>query len=195
MRPCVFLDRDGTLLDEGGYIDRVERIRMLPFAIDAVRLLNRAGFLAVVVSNQAGIAHGHFTEDFLGQVHGLLASRFAAGGARIDAFYYCPHLADARVEAYRQACDCRKPKPGLILRAAGEMGIDLARSYMIGDQWADVGAGRAAGVFTILVRTGYGPTVEAQPRDGVRPDEATDNLMSAVSLILGRERAGRLPRA
>ncbi len=194
MRPCVFLDRDGTLLEEGGYLDRIERMRLLPFAIDAVRLLNRAGLLAVVVSNQAGVAHGHFTEAFVQQVHGLLAAQFASGGARLDAFYYCPHLPDARIEAYRLACDCRKPRPGLIMRAAREMGIDLAHSYMVGDQWADVGVGRAAGLHTILVRTGYGPTVEAQPRDGVTAHEATDNLMSAVSLILRRERAGVAPR-
>ena len=194
MDPCVFLDRDGTLLQEVGYLDRLERLSLLPYSIEAVRLLNRAGYRVVVVTNQSGVAHGNYPESFVHQTHRLLDERFRAGGARIDAFYYCPHLPEARIEAYRLACECRKPKPGMALRAARDLGLDLARSFMVGDQWADVGFGHAAGLTTILVRTGYGPTVEAQPRDGIGPEVAVDTLIDAVSWIL-RHPSHRSPGA
>ena len=184
--PAVFLDRDGTLLEEVGYLDRLERMALLPYSIDAVRLLNRAGYRVVVVTNQAGVAHGHFTEDFVRDLHRHLDERFRAGGARIDAFYYCPHMPSARVEAYRTECECRKPKPGMVLQAQRDLDLDLGRSFIVGDQWADLGLGRAAGLTTILVRTGYGPSVEALPRDGVTADLVVETLMDAVSWILRR---------
>jgi D-glycero-D-manno-heptose 1,7-bisphosphate phosphatase len=180
----VFLDRDGTLLQEVGYLDRLERMRLMSYSVEAIRVLNRAGYRVVVVTNQAGVAHGHYPESFVLETHRVLDERFRAGGARIDAFYYCPHLPEARVEAYRIACDCRKPKSGMVVRAARDLGLDLARSFMVGDQWADVGLRRAAGLTTILVRTGYGKTVEAQPRDGLRPDIAVNTLIDAVSWIV-----------
>ena len=184
--PAVFLDRDGTLLEEVGYLDRLERMALLPYSIDAVRLLNRAGYRVVVVTNQAGVAHGHFTEDLVRDLHRHLDERFRAGGARIDAFYYCPHMPSARVEAYRTECECRKPKPGMVLQAQRDLDLDLGRSFIVGDQWADLGLGRAAGLTTILVRTGYGPSVEALPRDGVTADFVVETLMDAVSWILRR---------
>ena len=184
--PAVFLDRDGTLLEEVGYLDRLERMALLPYSIDAVRLLNRAGYRVVVVTNQAGVAHGHFTEDLVRDLHRHLDERFRAGGARIDAFYYCPHMPSARVEAYRTECECRKPKPGMVLQAQRDLDLDLGRSFIVGDQWADLGLGRAAGLTTILVRTGYGPSVEALPRDGVTADLVVETLMDAVSWILRR---------
>lgn len=184
--PAVFLDRDGTLLEEVGYLDRLERMALLPYSIDAIRLLNRAGYRVVVVTNQAGVAHGHFTEDFVRDLHRHLDERFRAGGARIDAFYYCPHMPSARVEAYRTECECRKPKPGMVLQAQRDLDLDLGRSFIVGDQWADLGLGRAAGLTTILVRTGYGPSVEALPRDGVTADLVVETLMDAVSWILRR---------
>ena len=190
--PAVFLDRDGTLVEEAGYLDRLERMVLLPYSIDAVRLLNRAGYRVVVVTNQAGVAHGHFTEEFVRGLHQHLAERFRVGGALIDAFYYCPHLPAARVEAYRSECECRKPKPGMVLRAQRDLGLDLRRSFIVGDQWSDLGLGHAAGVKTILVRTGYGPSVEALPRDGITADIVVDTLMDAVSWIL-RNAAPNVP--
>jgi D-glycero-D-manno-heptose 1,7-bisphosphate phosphatase len=183
-RPAVFLDRDGTLLEEAGYLDRLERLVFFPYSVDAVRLLNRGGFAVVIVTNQAGIARGIFKEAFVAEAHRHIADRLALGCARIDGFYYCPHHPDAAIEAFRQDCDCRKPRPGMFTRAAQELGLDLARSFVVGDRWHDLEAGQRVGARGILVRTGYGRTEEASPRPGLQPAAITDNVMEAVSWIL-----------
>jgi D-glycero-D-manno-heptose 1,7-bisphosphate phosphatase len=191
--PCVFLDRDGTINEDVGYLDRIGRLVLYPACIDAVRLLNRAGFLVAVVTNQAGVAHGLYGEEFVRELHRHIAGRFEAGGAKIDGFYYCPHLSTAPVAAYRLECDCRKPRPGLVRQAERELGVDLARSFVVGDRWRDVEMGRAVGSRTVLVRTGYGRTEEAHPPDGVAADVVVDNIMQAVVWILeqgGRRRQG-----
>src|SRR5215212_1701700 len=113
---AVFLDRDGTLVEEAGYLDRLERLVFFPYTIDAVRLLNRAGFAVVVVTNQAGIARGIFKESFVAEAHRHITARLAAGAARVDGFYYCPHHPEAVVEEFRATCECRKPKPGMLIR-------------------------------------------------------------------------------
>jgi D-glycero-D-manno-heptose 1,7-bisphosphate phosphatase len=182
LRPAVFLDRDGTLIEERGYLDRLELVSLFPWTGDAIRLLNRAGYATVVITNQSAIARGLIDEPFLQDVHRAIDARL--GPARIDAYYYCPHLADARDERYRLACDCRKPQAGMIRRACGEMGLDPARSFMVGDRWIDVACGAAAGARTVLVRTGHGAHEERHaPPDG-RPDAILDNLMEAVGWIL-----------
>jgi D-glycero-D-manno-heptose 1,7-bisphosphate phosphatase len=188
MTPAVFLDRDGTVIEESGYLDRLERLVFYPFSVDAVRLLNRAGFAVVIVTNQAGIAKGIFKESFVAEAHRHIAEHLAAGGARIDGFYYCPHHPEASVEAYRKRCDCRKPQPGMFKQAGADLGIDLARSYVVGDRWHDLEAGRVVGTRTLLVRTGYGRTQEAGGRPAWAPDAVVENLIEAVSWIL-RERA------
>jgi D-glycero-D-manno-heptose 1,7-bisphosphate phosphatase len=182
--PCVFFDRDGTLNEDVGYLDRIERLVLYPECIDAVRLLNRAGYLIAVVTNQAGVAQGIYSEDTVRGIHHHIAARFEAGRARIDGFYYCPHLADAPVEAYRRECDCRKPRPGLVRQAERELGVDLARSFVVGDRWRDIEMGRAVGARTALVRTGYGRTEEAKPPEGLAADIVVDNVMQAVVWIL-----------
>lgn len=184
MAPAVFLDRDGTLIEDVGYLDRLERLEIFPWSIDSVRLLNRAGFRTVVVSNQAGVARGFFKEPFLAELHGEIGRRFQAGGAVIDAFYYCPHHPDAPIEEYRRRCECRKPAPGMIRRAEWELGIDLDRSFVVGDRWLDVMLGEAVGARTVLVRTGYGRTEEANPPSEVAADHVAENLAEAVSWIL-----------
>jgi D-glycero-D-manno-heptose 1,7-bisphosphate phosphatase len=181
-RPAVFLDRDGTLNEERGYIDRMELLRLFPWTGDAIRLLNRAGFATVVITNQAGIARGLLDEAFLHAVHAEIDRRLAPG--RIDAYFFCPHLVDAGDARYRRECDCRKPKPGLIERAARELDLDLSRSFMVGDKWLDVACGRAAGVRPILVRTGHGAHEEARIAPTVQPDVILNNLMEAVGWIL-----------
>src|SRR3954466_11640293 len=118
MKRAVFLDRDGTLIEEAGYLERLERLVFFPFSIDAVRVLNHAGFAVVVITNQAGIARGIVREAFVEEAHRHIADRLAAGGARVDGFYYCPHHPDGVVEQYRTECECRKPAPGLLRRAA-----------------------------------------------------------------------------
>jgi D-glycero-D-manno-heptose 1,7-bisphosphate phosphatase len=183
-RPAVFLDRDGTLLEEAGYLDRLERLVFYPYTVDAVRILNRSGFAVVIVTNQAGIARGIFKESFVGEAHRHIADRLALGGAHIDGFYYCPHHPDAVVEALRKDCDCRKPKPGMFTRAAAELDLDLSTSFVVGDRWHDLEAGQRVGARGILVRTGYGRTEEAAPRPGVQASVVTDNVIEAASWIL-----------
>ncbi len=185
-RPAVFVDRDGTLIEEVGYLDRLDRIVVFPWSVDAIRLLNRAGFAVVVVTNQAGIARGFFDEEFVRRTHEHLDRHFVAGGARIDRYYYCPHHPDGTVAAYRQVCDCRKPKPGMLRQAEHELGLDLARSFVIGDRWLDIDLARAAGAPGILVSTGYGR--QDLERRAANADAAAvvANLMAAVAWILQR---------
>jgi D-glycero-D-manno-heptose 1,7-bisphosphate phosphatase len=176
-RPAVFLDRDGTLIEERGYLDRLDLLEIFPWTIDAVRLLNRAGYATVVVTNQAAIGRGIIDEAFLTRVHETMNARFAAGGARIDAWYFCPHHPDA-------ACACRKPAPGLIERACRDMDLDPRRSVTVGDRWLDVACGRAAGTRSVLVRTGHGGHEEEHAPEGARADAILNNLMEAVGWIL-----------
>jgi D-glycero-D-manno-heptose 1,7-bisphosphate phosphatase len=182
VRRAVFLDRDGTLIEEVGHLDRLDRIRFFPYSIDAVRLLNRAGFAVVVVTNQAGVARGLFDEGFVRDTHRMLAEVFAAGGTRVDGFYYCPHHPEATVPSYRQSCDCRKPKPGLVRKASEDLGLDPARSFVIGDRWNDLQAGAALGATGVLVRTGYGRQDEQAASAGNAV--VTDNLIEAVAWVL-----------
>jgi histidinol-phosphate phosphatase family protein len=181
---AVFLDRDGTLIEDVGYLERVDRVVLYPWSIDAIRLLNRAGLRVVVTTNQAGVARGYFTEALVEDVHRHIDSRIAQGGARIEAYYYCPHHPEGRVEAYRRTCDCRKPGRGLIDRAARDLGIDPAQSFVIGDRWLDIELARTVGARGVLVRTGYGVTEEWRSVPGLSADVITDNLNDAVGWIL-----------
>lgn len=182
--PAVFLDRDGTLVEEAGYIDRIDRLELYPWSVDAVRLLNRAGFRVVVVTNQAGVARGYFGEAFVREAHAHLDAVMREAGAEIAGFYYCPHHVHAAVEVYRQVCDCRKPAPGMFLRAARELDLDLARSYAVGDRWHDVQAAQAAGATAIMVRSGYGATELARPTGRVTPAYIAGTLIDATTWIL-----------
>ena len=184
MRPAVFLDRDGTIIEESGYLDRLERLVFFPFSVDAVRVLNRAGFAVVVVTNQAGIARGIVRESFVADAHRHIAERLETGGARVDGFYFCPHYPTGVVAEYTKACDCRKPQPGLLRRAAVDLDLDLTRSFVVGDRWHDLAAGQAVGARGVLVRTGLGVKDEAAPDAAVRPAAIVDNLMDAAAWIL-----------
>ena len=184
MRPAVFLDRDGTLIEDVGYLDRLDQMTVFPWTVDVIRAFNRAGLAVVVVTNQSGIAKGLFTEAFVEETHRQLSARLAAGGARIDAYYYCPHHPDGVVDAYRQRCDCRKPASGLVDRAVRDLDLDPARSFVVGDKWLDIGLARAVGARGILVRSGTGAAEEARPQPGVSADAIVDNLAAAASWIL-----------
>lgn len=184
MRRAVFLDRDGTLIEDHGHLDRLELLRPFPWTNDAVRLLNRAGFATVVITNQSAVGRGLIDEPFLASVHEALDAHLHAGRARIDRYYFCPHHPEAAIGRYRQVCRCRKPGPGLIEQACTEMGIDPAQSVMVGDRWIDVACGRAAGTRTVLVRTGHGTEEAVTPADGVDADAILSNLMEAVAWIL-----------
>jgi D-glycero-D-manno-heptose 1,7-bisphosphate phosphatase len=184
MKPAVFLDRDGTVLEEAGYLDRLERLQFFPFAIDAIRLLQRGGYGVVIITNQSGVGRGLYQEEFVQRVHQVIDERVTAGGGRIDGYYYCPHHPTAEVERYRRDCDCRKPGPGMLRQAAAELELDLSRSFVIGDKWTDVQAGKAAGARSILVRTGYGRSSEAMPKADLRPATIADDLIAATAWIL-----------
>ena len=186
-RPAVFIDRDGTLAHEVGYVNHVSRFRLYPWAVDSVRLLNHAGVLAVVVTNQAGVARGYFPESLVAEVHALMNAALEAGGARLDGIYYCPHHPSAGEPPYRQDCACRKPRPGLLHRAARDLDIDLARSWVVGDRDADVALARSVGARACLVKTGYGQGellwhAPSWPRP---PDVVAEHLLEAVERILG----------
>jgi D-glycero-D-manno-heptose 1,7-bisphosphate phosphatase len=186
---AVFLDRDGTLIEEVGYLDRIDRLRLFPATVDALRTLQRAGLRLIIATNQSGIAQGLFTESFVQELHDHLTSLLAQGGVRLDGIYMCPHHPEAKLAAYRATCECRKPLPGLVRQAAREQEIDLTRSYMIGDRWRDLLAGQATGTAGVLVRTGYGETEARRPPAGARADVVVDNLAAAASWILLQERA------
>jgi D-glycero-D-manno-heptose 1,7-bisphosphate phosphatase len=183
---AAFLDRDGTIIEEVGYLDRPERVVFYPWTIDAIRVLNHAGITVVMVTNQSGVARGFFTEAVVDEVHRHMAAMLAEGGARIDAYYYCPHHPDGKVPGYAQACDCRKPGRALVDRAVREFGIDPARSFVVGDRWVDVGLARTIGAGAILVRTGYGMSEELKPPANLAADVVVDNLIAASSWILGQ---------
>ncbi len=150
-RKAIFLDRDGTITTDKGFVYKKEDLELLPGAVEAIKLANRHGLLVVVVTNQSGIARGYFTEEELKAFNTHLAQILDTQGARIDAFYYCPHHPEAPIKAYRKDCPCRKPQPSLLLKAAEELNIDLAKSYMVGDSPRDMEAGKRAGCQTILL--------------------------------------------
>ena len=184
LAPTVFLDRDGTLIEEVGYLSHLDRIVLYPWSIESVKLLNRAGFKVVVVTNQAGVARGLFDEDFIDEAHRFLDQKFGDGGAMIDKFYYCPHHPEASVEAYRCECDCRKPKAGMLWKAAQELQLELSHSFVIGDRLSDLRLGQAVGARSLLVRTGYGETTARELTDDVEVDYTAPELMTAVAWIL-----------
>lgn len=147
---AVFLDRDGTIVEDVGYARSPEQMRLLPGAGEAIREFRRRGYLAVLITNQSGMGRGYFAESDLEAMHEKVRSDLAALGAALDAVYFCPHL-PADHPRCGEPCECRKPRPGMLLRAAKELNVDLCRSYMIGDAASDVAAGKAAGCRTVLV--------------------------------------------
>jgi len=183
---AIFLDRDGTLNEDVGFVTDVRALRLFPWAADAVRLINRAGFHAIVLTNQSGIARGYLTEADIAEIHAQLCRDLHAQGARLDAIYYCPHHPEATVAAYRQDCRCRKPLPGLVEAAAREFGLDVTRSYFVGDKYLDVELAHAVGARGILVLTGYGRAeYEARRHLGRRPpDHVAPTVLEAVRWIL-----------
>lgn len=188
---AVFIDRDGTISEEVGYINHPERFRLFPYAASAIKQLNQNGWLAIVTTNQAGVARGYFAEDMIHAVHARMTNELEADGARLDGIYYCAHHPSVGNSPYRIDCDCRKPKPGLITRAARDFDIDLNNSWVVGDRYSDIELARNAGVKSALVLSGYGRGEwEHQSSSWTQqPDLVADDLLAAVHLIVG-EAAG-----
>jgi histidinol-phosphate phosphatase family protein len=185
MRPhrAVFLDKDGTLVEDVPYNADPDRLRLTPGAGAALAALAAAGYRLVVVSNQSGVARGLFAEDSLPALHRRLQELLAVHGVCLDGFYWCPHYPRGKVAAYATACDCRKPAPGLLLRAAKELGVDLAGAWMVGDILDDVEAGRRAGCRTILLDNGH--ETEWLPGPERCPHHVAADLPAAADIILG----------
>jgi D-glycero-D-manno-heptose 1,7-bisphosphate phosphatase len=183
-RPAVFLDRDGTLIEEVGYLDRVDRVQLFPWSVTAIRAWNAARVPIVLITNQSGVARGFFTETVVDEVHRHIAALLRSGGAHIDAYYYCPHHRDGKVTEYAIDCDCRKPGRGLVDRAMRELSVDPKRSFTVGDRWLDVALARNIGGRGVLVRTGYGADEEHRLPDGLSADAVVNNLIEAASWVL-----------
>ena len=186
MRPAVFLDRDGTINEQMGYINHISRFVMLPRAAAGIRLLNAQGIPVVVVSNQSGLARGYFPESLIQEVHAKMNRVLAEAGAHVDGIYICPHHPEAKEERFRLACDCRKPKPGLFLQAAADLDLDLGRSYVVGDRWSDLKAAAAVQAKGVLVLTGYGrgDYEYIGPTQPVQPTYVSEDLYAAVEWIV-----------
>jgi D-glycero-D-manno-heptose 1,7-bisphosphate phosphatase len=184
--PAVFLDRDGTLNEEVGYLNHIDRLRLFPWTAEAIRKLNRAGVPAVVVTNQSGIGQGYFPEELVRQTHARIAEQLASQDARIDAFCYCPHHPDARIGEYRVACRCRKPAPAMVEQAARDLRLDPQRSYVVGDTGRDLELAFNVGARAALVMTGYGRGIyEYRRHEWARqPDWVVENVLEAVDKIL-----------
>lgn len=182
---AVFLDRDGTLIEDRGYLGDPDEVQLLPGAAEALCRFAEAGHKVIIISNQSGIARGLFDETDLDEVHARMEQLLAAEGAAIDGAYYCPYLdgSEAKVKRYRRDSELRKPKPGMLLQAARELNIDLKRSWMIGDSPRDVEAGDRAGCKTVFLSNGL-----SSPGEEVDADERASDLMTAADLIVGKRR-------
>jgi len=181
---AVFLDRDGTLNVEVDYLSDPDDLRLLPGVPAALRRLAEAGFLLCVVTNQSGVARGLFDEETLFRIHERLVAELAAEGARVDSIGYCPHHPGEGELPYRRECRCRKPGPGLLEDAALRFGVDLARSFTVGDSLRDLEAGAALGVRGVLVRTGKGAEEERKARASGRAVTVVADLAAAAEWIL-----------
>ena len=180
---AVFLDRDGTINVEKEYLHLPEDFEFIPGVPEAIRLLRTAGFRVIVVTNQSGVARGYYDEEAVAALHRHLDADLARYDTSVDAYYFCPHHPVEGIGAYRTECDCRKPLPGMLLRAACDFGLDLGGSYIVGDKLADVEAGLAAGCRPVLVRTGYGERDAGKVPEGVT---VCDDLLSAAEAIVTR---------
>jgi len=183
---AVFLDRDGTLNEEAGYLNHVDRLVLIDCAAEAVALLKEHGLKTIVVTNQAGVARGYYPEEHVARLHDKLRRLLKEQGAELDAIYYCPHHPDVGNPPYRQNCECRKPKLGMIRRAEKEFSVDPRRSYMVGDKISDVNFGKKAGCKSILLLTGYGKGDLEYHRDQLdgEPDYIADDILDAATWIV-----------
>lgn len=199
---AVFLDRDGTINEEVGYLNSLDKLKLYDNTAAAIRLINVSGMKAVVITNQSGVARGYFSEEFIARVHGEIQNFLQKQGAFIDAFYYCPHHPTEGIGDYLKICTCRKPEPGMLIAAAEELEIDLKGSYTVGDMLKDIEAAQRVGAKGILVKTGYGlntmekdlqktPGASSHEKQGifetshgVQPHYIATDILDAVTWIM-----------
>ncbi len=184
----VFLDRDGTICEEVGYLDSVEQMKLIPRSGEAVALLNRKGFKVVVITNQAGVARGFFPEAILEDLHAQMIRLLKTEGAEVDGIYYCPHHPTDGSPPYLRECNCRKPATGLLEKAAADLNLDLSSAFMIGDHFSDVECGQRIGAETVLLLTGHGREALAKKESWPKPpSHIAADLYEAVQWILNRQ--------
>ncbi|MBI3950771.1 MAG: HAD family hydrolase [Acidobacteria bacterium] len=187
---AIFLDRDGTVNVEVGYVNHLDRLELYPWTAEAIRLINQAGYKAIVLTNQSGVARKYMTEELVRKIHEKLQSELRRQGAYLDAIYYCPHHPAAPDPAYRIDCECHKPKPGMVERGRREFNLDLTQSFVIGDKYLDIELARNVGAKGVLVLTGYGlgeyeHLSHTWPK---QPDYVAESLLAAVQWILNQGR-------
>lgn len=189
MEKAVFLDRDGTINEEMGYVNHPSRFQIFEFAAPAIRKLNDIGFKVIILTNQSGLARGYFDEKVLEEVHTNLLNHLSIHKARIDKIYHCPHHIEGSVKKFTTDCDCRKPKPGMLKRAEREFNISLKESYLIGDRYKDIQFGQKSGLTTIMVLTGYGLGEHTYQKNQWTkgPDFICKNLLDAADIICENE--------
>jgi D,D-heptose 1,7-bisphosphate phosphatase len=195
---AVFLDRDGTINEEVGYLDSIDKLNLFPNAAEAIRLINESGMKAVVMTNQSGVAKGYFTEEFVRTVHERIQEMLREEDAFIDAFYYCPHHQTEGVGVYLQSCACRKPEVGMLIEASKALDIDLRSSYTVGDMLKDIQVACTVGARGILVKTGYGlNTIEkdlaSESSEICQPSYIAEDVLDAVKWII-KDRKKRRPK-
>jgi D-glycero-D-manno-heptose 1,7-bisphosphate phosphatase len=191
-RPAVFLDRDGTINEQMGYINHVSRFVILPRVAEAVRLLNSRGYLAIVVSNQSGAARGYFPLPLIDTIHEILNTTLMQRQARLDGIFYCPHHPRSVIPELRVDCNCRKPRTGLIDRACSSFDIDMSHSFVVGDRCLDIELAHRCGMAGVLVKTGYGrgEVEHLLPSRVEKPLYIAEDLYDAVFWILEKEKPG-----
>lgn len=187
-RPAVFMDRDGTINEQMGYINHLSRFHILPGVPEAIKLLNDNDYLVIIVTNQSGVARGYYPFSLIEEIHTYMRESLKKEGAKIDAVFFCPHYPRGKVEEYARECDCRKPKTGMIRKARESFDIDMSRSYMIGDHFTDLEMARNCGLKSIMVKTGYGlgEVDYILPRLDHKPVYVADDLLDAVRWIIGQ---------
>lgn len=189
MNKAVFLDKDGTINFDVGYLNDPSHLKLIPGSSEAIKMLNKAGFKVVVISNQSGVARGILSEDILQSVDKKLQKELLKEGAFVDAIYYCPHHPEHGVYPYRKACECRKPHNGLVKKAVKNLDIETSRSFFVGDKVSDIETGVNSGTKTVLVLTGKGrESLDREELKKIKPTHIAENLLDAAKWILSNEK-------
>jgi D-glycero-D-manno-heptose 1,7-bisphosphate phosphatase len=188
-RHAVFMDRDGTVNEQMGYVNHISRFHLLPGVCEAIQLLNERDFLAIIITNQSGVARGYFPISLIHETHALLEDTLKKKGASIDGIFFCPHYPRGTIPEFTRECDCRKPGTGLIKKACDSFDIDMSRSYVVGDHFTDLEMAHRCDLDGILVKTGYGlgELTHVLPQMSVKPSYIADDLLDAVKWIIQRD--------